>query len=68
LLKEFKEYKFPVLVNCGVFTEGTDIPTIDCVVVARPTLSSVLMHQMIGRGLRKVEGKVNLYLLSYIEI
>ncbi|CAZ81080.1 unnamed protein product [Tuber melanosporum] len=55
-LEEFKAGKFPVLVNCGVFTEGTDIPNIDCVILARPTRSKNLITQMIGRGLRKSEG------------
>ena len=55
------------MINCGVFTEGTDIPTIDCVIVARPTLSSVLMHQMIGRGLRKVEGKEDCLVIDVVD-
>ncbi|KAG0124722.1 P-loop containing nucleoside triphosphate hydrolase protein [Tuber indicum] len=55
-LEEFKAGKFPVMVNCGVFTEGTDIPNIDCVILARPTRSKNLITQMIGRGLRKSEG------------
>ncbi|KAF8535630.1 P-loop containing nucleoside triphosphate hydrolase protein [Trichophaea hybrida] len=51
-LEEFRTGKFPVLVNCGVFTEGTDIPNIDCVLLARPTRSKNLLVQMIGRGMR----------------
>src|SRR4051812_22558457 len=35
-LDAFRNGEFPVLVNCGVFTEGTDIPNIDCVLLARP--------------------------------
>ncbi|RPD69811.1 P-loop containing nucleoside triphosphate hydrolase protein [Lentinus tigrinus ALCF2SS1-7] len=53
LVEQFKVGKYPVLVNCGVFTEGTDIPNIDCVVIARPTLSPVLLSQMVGRGMRQ---------------
>lgn len=56
ILRRFRERKFPVLVNCAVLTEGTDIPSIDCVVMARPTRSSVLFQQMIGRGLRTFAG------------
>ena len=51
-LDAFKRGEFPVLVNCGIFTEGTDIPNIDCVVLARPTKSRNLLVQMIGRGMR----------------
>lgn len=41
-----------VLVNVFVATVGLDIPRIDCVVLARPTKSLVLYHQVVGRGLR----------------
>jgi ATP-dependent helicase IRC3 len=51
-IDQFKKGKFPVLLNCGVFTEGTDISNIDCIVLARPTRSRNLLIQMIGRGMR----------------
>jgi ATP-dependent helicase IRC3 len=51
-IDQFKKGKFPVLLNCGVFTEGTDISNIDCIVLARPTKSRNLLIQMIGRGMR----------------
>jgi ATP-dependent helicase IRC3 len=51
-LEKFMEGGFPVLVNCEVLTEGTDIPVIDCVITARPTRSINLLAQMVGRGLR----------------
>lgn len=41
-----------VLCNCGVLTEGYDDWRISCIVLARPTKSSVLFTQMIGRGTR----------------
>lgn len=40
------------IVNCGVFTEGTDIRNIGAVILLRPTMSRALLKQMIGRGLR----------------
>jgi superfamily II DNA or RNA helicase len=40
------------LVSCAVLTEGFDEPSIDCVMLARPTKSKVLFYQCIGRGLR----------------
>lgn len=43
LVRAFKAGEFPVLVNCGLFTEGTDIPNIDCIVLARPTRSKALL-------------------------
>ena len=65
-LEAFKEGKFPVLVNCGVFTEGTDIPNIDCIVLARPTRSRNLLVQMIGRGMRLHPGKENCHIIDLV--
>lgn len=56
-LDDFKEGKYPVLVNKGIFTEGSDIPNIDCVVLTRLTHNTNLLVQMIGRGLRLWPGK-----------
>ena len=41
-----------VLVTCAVLTEGFDEPSIDCIMLARPTKSKVLLYQCLGRGLR----------------
>lgn len=65
-LEAFKTGEFPVLLNCGIFTEGTDIPNIDCVLLARPTKSRNLLVQMIGRGLRKHEGKGNCHVIDMV--
>lgn len=40
------------LVNDSIFTEGVDLPSIECIVVARLTRSTIRMTQMIGRGAR----------------
>ncbi|KAI1437172.1 P-loop containing nucleoside triphosphate hydrolase protein [Xylaria sp. CBS 124048] len=65
-LDAFKQGKYPVLVNCGVFTEGTDIPNIDCVLLARPTRSRNLLVQMIGRGMRLHPGKINCHIIDVV--
>ena len=65
-LDAFKNGEFPVLVNCGVFTEGTDIPNIDCIVLARPTRSRNLLIQMIGRGMRLHDGKKNCHIIDMV--
>jgi len=49
---EVRAGKLQALVSCAVLTEGFDEPSIDCVVLARPTKSKVLFYQCIGRGLR----------------
>ena len=66
ILDDFRQGKFPVLVNCGVFTEGTDIPNIDCIVLARPTRSRNLLVQMIGRGMRLHPGKENCHVIDLV--
>ena len=65
-LDGFKDGKYPVLLNCGVFTEGTDIPNIDCVLLARPTRSRNLLVQMIGRGMRLHREKKNCHVIDMV--
>ena len=65
-LNAFRNRQYPVLLNCGVFTEGTDIPNIDCVVLARPTKSRNLLIQMIGRGMRLYPGKENCHIIDMV--
>ena len=66
ILQGFRDGDFPVLVNCNVFTEGTDIPNIDCVLLARPTKSRNLLVQMIGRGMRLYPGKENCHVIDMV--
>ena len=65
-VEAFKKREFPVLLNCGVFTEGTDIPNIDCVLICRPTRSRNLLVQMIGRGVRLYEGKRDCHVIDMV--
>jgi ATP-dependent helicase IRC3 len=65
-LDSFRNREFPVLVNCGVFTEGTDIPNIDCVLLARPTKSRNLLVQMIGRGMRLHPEKKDCHIIDMV--
>ncbi|KAI8917932.1 P-loop containing nucleoside triphosphate hydrolase protein [Entophlyctis helioformis] len=66
-LQEFSEGRLPVLVNCGVMSEGVDVPRIDCIMMARPTKSAVLLQQMLGRGMRKFEGKEFCLVLDFVD-
>ena len=65
-LEAFRNHEFPVLLNCGIFTEGTDIPNIDCILLARPTKSRNLLVQMIGRGMRLHPGKANCHIIDMV--
>jgi superfamily II DNA or RNA helicase len=64
ILNRFTNGDTTVLCNCCVFTEGVDIPSISCVVMARPTKSLALYMQTIGRGMRPHEGKQH---MTYID-
>ena len=59
ILLDFKQGRLQVLCNCGVFTEGTDLPTCSAIVHLRPTKSWNLYCQMTGRGTRTLPGVVN---------
>lgn len=52
-----------VLANCGVATEGTDLPMVSTIVMGRPTESVGLRTQMVGRGLRTWPGKTDCLVL-----
>ena len=66
ILEAFKRREFPVLLNCSIFTEGTDIPNVDCVLLARPTKSRNLLVQMIGRGMRLHAEKENCHIIDLV--
>lgn len=66
IVKDFKDGKIQVLMNCGIFTEGTDIPNVDCILLCRPTKSRSLMVQMIGRGLRLHHSKSHCQIIDFV--
>lgn len=51
-IEDFRAKRARVLVNVGLFTEGTDLPGVETLFLARPTKSRVLFQQMVGRGMR----------------
>lgn len=66
LIRKFTNREIPVLVNCMIFTEGTDMPLVETVMIARPTSNSSLYTQMVGRGLRLYPGKDKLTLIDLV--
>ncbi len=52
LIASIGDGRLDVLCSCDIISEGTDIPAIAGVVLARPTLSIVIFMQQVGRGLR----------------
>ena len=66
VLADFDAGKYNVLCNSMLLTEGWDCPSVDCVVVLRPTKVRGLYCQMVGRGTRLSPGKENLLLLDFL--
>ena len=65
-LARYSAGDFPVIVNCGVLTEGWDAPITSCIALMRPTQSQVLYIQMVGRGTRLFEGKKDCVVLDCV--
>jgi superfamily II DNA or RNA helicase len=66
IIQKFTAGQIPCLINCMVFTEGTDIPRVETVMIARPTKNDSLYAQMVGRGLRTFPGKDKLNLIDCV--
>jgi DNA repair protein RadD len=57
VIERLKSGVTTVVVNCFLLSYGTDIPPIECIMLARPTRSVVMYLQSVGRGLRTHPGK-----------
>lgn len=66
VLEDFEKDRYNVLCNSMLLTEGWDCPSVDCVVVLRPTKVRALYSQMVGRGTRLHPGKEELLLLDFL--
>lgn len=66
VLQDFAAGAYDVLCNSMLLTEGWDCPSVDCIVVLRPTKVRSLYSQMVGRGTRLCEGKDHLLLLDFL--
>ncbi len=66
ILRDFESGKYNVLCNSMLLTEGWDCPSVDCIVVLRPTKVRSLYCQMVGRGTRLSPGKDHLLLLDFL--
>lgn len=68
-LDDYRNGKLQVLINVNILTEGIDLPKTKTVFLVRPTVSSILMTQMVGRALRGVAagGTAGAYIVSFID-
>ena len=68
-IEKYRNGAIQVLINVNILTEGTDLPQTHTVFLTRPTVSRVLMTQMVGRALRgeKAGGTKEAYIVSFID-
>ncbi len=68
-LEDYRNGKLQVLINVNILTEGVDLPKTKTVFLARPTVSSILMTQMVGRALRGTAagGTSSAYIVSFVD-
>ena len=64
-IKDFSDGKIRAIANVDMLTTGYNSRQIDCIVMLRPTMSTGLYYQMIGRGFRTFDGKENCLVLDY---
>ena len=65
-ISDLEEGKIEYIITVDIFNEGVDIPCINQVILLRPTESSIVYIQQLGRGLRKYEGKEYVVILDFI--
>jgi len=66
-LRAFSRGDIRILTNCALFTEGFDEPTIECVLMCRPTKSQALYTQCVGRGTRRHPGKTDCVVIDFCD-
>lgn len=66
MLRRFKTGEVQVIANAQVLTEGFDEPSVECVMIARPTKSQGMYVQMVGRGTRIAPGKKDCIVLDIV--
>ena len=68
-IEAYRNGEIQVLINVNILTEGVDLPKTQTVFLTRPTISAVLMTQMIGRALRgeRAGGTKDAYIVSFVD-
>jgi len=65
VIKRLENGETTVIVNCFLLAYGVDLPSVECIVLARPTRSLPMYLQMVGRGLRPAPGKDSCILIDH---
>lgn len=64
ILSQFKSGKIRCVVNVGVLTTGFDYPELECVLIARSTMSLALYYQIVGRAMRIAPTKESAWIVD----
>ena len=67
-LKDLAAGRVRIVFSVDLFNEGVDVPTVDTVLMLRPTESPVVFLQQLGRGLRKADEKIGCTVLDFVGI
>jgi len=65
-VRRFRNGELKQLVNCDLFGEGFDVPGVEVVSLARPTMSLSLYLQQVGRALRILAGKLHALIIDHV--
>lgn len=65
-LRDLREGTVQCIFTVDVFNEGVDLPTLDTILMLRPTESATIFQQQLGRGLRRAATKSVLTVLDFI--
>lgn len=65
---QFEAGQLQVIVNVDLFTEGVDVPSISCVLMASPTKARSRYCQRVGRGTRLHPGKTDCLILDMVGV
>lgn len=65
ILQKYRKGSYKVLSNVELFSEGFDVPSVECAILLRPTQSLALYLQQVGRALRPSEGKERAIILDH---
>ncbi|HKM05355.1 MAG TPA: DEAD/DEAH box helicase [Sphaerochaeta sp.] len=67
IINRFRTGNLQFLCSCNLLNEGWDVPELEVLVMARPTISKVLYMQQLGRGLRRTEKKQELFVIDVVD-
>jgi Domain of unknown function (DUF3427)/Helicase conserved C-terminal domain len=65
-LRDLRDGRLAVVFAVDLFNEGVDVPSVDTVLMLRPTESATLFLQQLGRGLRRADGKSLCTVLDFV--